>query len=155
MQRRRAIGPTLGPMRPSHLLGAAIAAALLAASPAALACGAAYPGGPVMCDYPRRNADGTLVDRPPSGAEASGAPVAHLSASYAFTSTTILFGSGRRADLTRHGVFGALQLPLNRAGTVTGLVSAGGIVGGTLVHGAARDTVGPGFAANVGAAWRV
>ena len=81
--------------------------------------------------------------------------MARLSASYAFTSTTILFGSGRRADLTRHAVFGEAQIPLSKSGAVTGLIGAGGIAGGELVHGAARDTIGPGFAGAVGIAGRV
>jgi len=109
-----------------------------------------------MCDYPRRNADGTVMDRAAGDASApAGPPIARLSASYAFTSTTILFGSGRRADLTRHAVFGELQVPLTRSGAITGLVGAGGIAGGHLVHGAARDTVGPGFAGAIGVAGRV
>ena len=116
-------------------------AALLGLARDAHACGAAYPGGPVMCDYPRR--------------DDVGPPLARLSASYAFTSTTILFGSGRRADLTRHAVFGEAQIPLTRSGVITGLIGAGGIAGGALVHGAARDSIGPGFAGDVGIAGRV
>ncbi len=104
------------------------------------ACGAAYPGGPVMCDYPRQIAAPQAIAR--------------LSASYAFTSTTLLFGDGRRADLTRHAVFGSMQFPLSRTGTLTAQLGAGGIAGGELVHGAARDTIGPGFAAFGGIAWR-
>jgi len=120
------------------------------------ACGAAYPGGPVMCDYPRRNADGTLVDQSAGDHGAPiGPPIARLSASYAFTSTTILFGGDKRADLTRHAVFGELQLPLNKSGSITGLIGAGGIAGGELIHGAARDTIGPGFAGDIGIAGRV
>ena len=138
------------------LLGSMVSATLLGFAPAARACGAAYPGGPVMCDYPRRNADGTVIDRPTGDADRSlGPPIAHLSASYAFTSTTILFGDGRRADLTRHAVFGQLQLPLTKSGAVTGIVGAGGIAGGELIHGAARDTIGPGFSGAVGVAGRV
>lgn len=106
-------------------------------------CGAAYPGGPVMCESP--NWDATEPSR----------PTARLSASYAFTSTTILFGDGKRADLTRHAAFAQLQLPLNRSGSVTGFVGAGGVAGGTLVHGFARDAVGPGLATSLGAAYRV
>lgn len=107
----------------------------------AQACGAAYPGGPVMCDFPRK-------------ASAPSA-TARLSASYAFTSTTILFGDGRRADLTRHAVFGGVQLPLTQSGKLTAQLGAGGIVAGDLVHGAAHDTMGPGFSAFTGIAWRV
>ncbi len=118
--------------------------ALLCAPRSAQACGAAYPGGPVMCDYPRKDTQ-----------RGSGIPVARLSASYAFTSTTLLFGDGRRADLTRHAVFGAVQIPLSRSGAFTGQIGAGGIAGGELVHGAARDTIGPGFAGFVGIAGRI
>ena len=130
------------------LAAAAFAAlsALAALAPrTAQACGAAYPGGPVMCDFPR------------TGAHAASAQpaVARVSASYAFTSTTILFGEGRRADLTRHAVFGSVQIPFNRSGSFTAQLGAGGIAGGELVHGAARDTIGPGFAAFSGVAWRV
>src|SRR4051812_23451059 len=132
------------------------AGAVLALAHDAHACGAAYPGGPVMCDYPRRNPDGTLMDKSGgAGAAAIGPPIARLSASYAFTSTTILFGDGRRADLTRHAVFGELQMPLTKSGYITGLVGAGGIAGGELVHGAAHDTIGPGFAGDIGVAGRV
>jgi hypothetical protein len=104
------------------------------------ACGAAYPGGPVMCDFPRKLA------APPA--------LARLSASYAFTSTTLLFGGGRRADLTRHAVFGGVQIPLSRSGALTAQLGGGGVAGGELVHGLARDTIGPGFAAFGGVAWR-
>ena len=117
----------------------------------ALACGAAYPGGPVMCDFPRKT-----TDAPPGSAPSAPSmpPIARLSASYAFTSTTLLFGDGRRADLTRHAVFGSVQLPLSRTGTLSAQIGAGGIAGGELIHGAARDTIGPGFAAFGGLAWR-
>lgn len=132
--------------RAASLVAAIVVAALAALAPrAAHACGAAYPGGPVMCDFPRTG---------PHAAAAQPA-IARLSTSYAFTSTTILFGDGRRADLTRHAVFGSVQIPFNRSGSLTAQLGAGGIAGGTLVHGAARDTIGPGFAAFTGVAWRV
>jgi hypothetical protein len=99
-----------------------------------------------MCDFPRKSS---------SASRNANAPIARLSASYAFTSTTLLFGDGRRADLTRHAVFGNVQLPLTRAGTLSVQIGAGGIAAGELVHGAARDTLGPGFAASSGLAWRV
>jgi hypothetical protein len=99
----------------------------------------------VMCDYPR--------------VVASPRPIARVSASYAFTSTTLLFGDGRRADLTRHAVFGAVQIPLSQAGALTLQFGAGGVAGGELTratsHGTARDTIGPGFAGFVGIAGRV
>ncbi|MDB4938075.1 MAG: uncharacterized protein JWP87_5047 [Labilithrix sp.] len=138
-------------VHPSHrgVRTLALTASLLlyycAASPtAAHACGAAYPGGPVICD----------ARQGPPGA--SSAPtIARIAASYAFTSTTILFGDGRRADLTRHAVFGSVQIPFTPSGSLTAQIGAGGIAGGTLVHGAARDAIGPGFAAFTGVAWRV
>ena len=66
-----------------------------------------------------------------------------------------LFGGGRRADLTRHAAFGSAQIPLSRSGAISGQIGAGGVGGGELVHGAARDTLGPGFAGFVGVAGRV
>ena len=110
---------------------------------AAHACGAAYPGGPVMCEFPRAGANAAA---PP--------PIARIATSYAFTSTTILFGDGRRAELTRHAVLGSVQIPLTSSGSLSALIGAGGIAGGTLEHGAARDTIGPGFAGFSGIAWR-
>ncbi|MBX3190816.1 MAG: hypothetical protein KF819_27710 [Labilithrix sp.] len=109
----------------------------------ASACGAAYPGGPVMCDYPRR-----------AGAPTNERPVARVSSSYAFTSTTLLFDEGR-ADLTRHAAFGAIEIPLAKKGTTSLIVGAGGVAGGELTHGLARDAVGPGFSAFVGIAKRI
>lgn len=133
-------------MRPTLTLALALllsTASSFVAPRLAHACGAAYPGGPVMCDFPRK-----------SSATAPSPPIARLSASYAFTSTTLLFGDGRRADLTRHAVFGSAQIPLTRAGTLSLQIGAGGIAGGELVHGAAHDSLGPGFAASSGLAWR-
>ncbi len=124
---------------------ALVALLTIAAPPAAHACGAAYPGGPVMCDFPRNGAHSS----------SSHPAIARLATSYAFTSTTILFGNGRRADLTRHAIFGSTQIPFNRSNTLTAQIGAGGIAGGELTHGAARDTIGPGFAAFSGIAWRV
>ena len=113
------------------------------------ACGAAYPGGPVMCDFPRKDSPASSANAP------SGPPIARLSASYAFTSTTILFGSARRAELTRNTIFGGVQAPLTRSGTWSLLFGAGGIASGELVHGAAHDSLGPGFSAYGGVAGRV
>lgn len=127
------------------ILSAILASFAMLAPRAAHACGAAYPGGPVMCDFPRTGAH----------AAAATPAVARLSTSYAFTSTTILFGGGKRADLTRHAVFGSVQIPLNRSASFSAQLGAGGIAGGELVHGAARDSIGPGFAAFGGVAWRV
>lgn len=128
-------------MRKIMLPTLALTLALTSAPRVARACGAAYPGGPVMCDFPR--------------AVASPRPIIRISTSYAFTSTTLLFGDGRRADLTRHAVFGALQFPLTTSGSLSMQLGAGGIAGGELVHGSARDSIGPGFAAFTGIAGRV
>jgi hypothetical protein len=139
---------TVSPPKLALLAAAAVSIAMTLAVPrVAHACGAAYPGGPVMCDFPRKDAGS-------AGATSATAPVARLSASYSFTSTTLLFGSGRRAELTRHAVFGNVQIPLTRSGALSLQIGAGGIAGGELVHGAARDTLGPGFAASSGVAWR-
>lgn len=48
-----------------------------------------------------------------------------------------------------------MQIPFNRSGSLSAQLGAGGIAGGELVHGAARDTIGPGLAAFTGVAWRV
>lgn len=107
----------------------------------ASACGAAYPGGPVMCEYPRNKAS------------AAKPPIIRLTAGYAYTSTTLLFGSGRRADLSRHAVLGGVEVPL--ASKLSLQVGAGGIAGGALTHGASRDEIGPGWSGYVGIAGRV
>lgn len=112
-----------------------IACASLLTARDAHACGAAYPGGPVMCDYPR------VVAQP--------APIVRMSASYATTRTTLLFGSGRRADLTRHAIFGGLEAPLSRRLTMH--FGAGGIAGGTL----GASEMGPGFTGFAGVGGRV
>lgn len=109
-----------------------------------------------MCEYPRRNAEGSVNDTPADSKDpVAASPIARVAASYAFTSTTIKLGDDRRADLTRHTAFANLQLPLNRSGSLTGLAGVGLIAGGTLEHGAARDTIEPGIAAAVGIAPRV
>ncbi|HEY8080050.1 MAG TPA: hypothetical protein VIF62_38230 [Labilithrix sp.] len=122
-------------------IAVAFVLALVTAHETAHACGAAFPGGPVMCDNPRAE----LWRRGP--------PIARLSASYAYTSTTLLFGDGRRADLTRHTVFGGIEIPF--ASRLSLQIAAGGIAGGDLVHDASRSTIGPGFTGAAGVAWRV
>jgi hypothetical protein len=109
----------------------------------ASACGAAYPGGPIMCDNPRAE----LWRRNERG------PIARMSASYAYTSTTLLFGGDRRANLVRHAVFGGIEIPL--ASRLSLEIAAGGIAGGELTHGTSSDAIGPGFAGAVGMGWRV
>ena len=66
-------------------------AALVAQAHDAGACGAAYPGGPMVC---------TMADAPSAQkAHAPSLPRARVFASYAYTSTTILFTGDRRADI--------------------------------------------------------
>lgn len=109
-----------------------------------------------MCEYPRRGTEAAGNDTPTDGKDpAAPPPVARVAASYAFTSTTLKLGDDRRADLTRHTAFANLQLPLSRSGSLTGLAGVGLIAGGTLKHGAARDTIEPGVAADIGIASRV
>lgn len=105
----------------------------------AYACGAAYPGGPMVC---------TLADAP-GHAKAAAPPEARVSASWSYTSTTILFSGERRADLTRHTVFAGTELPLARG---LGLrFGAGGIVAGELArHGAGVASFGPGVSGYIG-----
>lgn len=130
-----------------------VGATSLAGEREAHACGAAYPGGPVMCDYPRGD----------QGRGAPKRPVLRLSSSYAYTNTTILFGADRRADLTRHAAFVAAELPLSRASSSRFALQfgAGGIGNGALVSNASGNNpsrvydVGPGFTAFTGLAWRV
>lgn len=127
-------------------LGAVVFAGCILVTPrAAHACGAAYPGGPVMCDYPRKEGGGA--------ATRGGPPILRLSTTYAFTSTTLRFGDGKRADLTRHSVFGSLEVPL--ASRLSAHLGGGGIASGALEHGAARDAIGPGLTGFVGVAGRV
>lgn len=131
------------------LAGGASAAVALAVSHPAYACGAAYPGGPIMCDYPYK-------DQPNGSKEAApqGPPIARLAASYAFTDTTVHWGS-KRTDLERHTAFADLQVPLNHSGTIMALAGVGLIAGGDLVHGLAHDKITPGIAANLGIAGQV
>lgn len=128
-------------MRALRLLApSSVALAALLAPRAASACGAAYPGGPVMCEIPE------------SLAKLWRRPVARVSASYAFTSTTLLFGSAGRADLTRHAALAGTELPLGPRLSVQ--VGAGGVIGGALTHSVSRDEIGPGWSAYAGLAGR-
>jgi|GEM_PF-945284 len=145
----------------SVVLAASFALTALAAlTPrTAHACGAAYPGGPVMCDFPRRT-DASGAPNPDADRTSFFAlPTARVSTSYGFTSTTLLFTSDHRAELTRHALFGAVEIPLarSRAGSAPASlqVGAGGIAGGELTRGAARDGIGPGGSVFVGIAKRI
>lgn len=139
MGERRAAFAALG-----RLVVLVVGASLLATPSVARACGAAYPGGPVMCAYPRR-------DGPP--AEGAFVPRVRLTTSWAFTSTTLLFGEGRRADLVRHAAFGGVELPI--APRVSLHYGGGGILAGQLTRPGARADLGPGASGFVGAGARL
>ncbi len=125
----------------AFIVGTTACGALLAAREAS-ACGAAYPGGPMVC---------TLADAPSRKAQQKVDVHARVSASWAYTSTTILFSGDRRADLTRHTVFAGTELPLTRG---LGLrFGAGGIVAGELDRrGPGVATLGPGVSGYFGVA---
>lgn len=80
-------------------------------------------------------------------------PLVRVGLSYSFTSTTILFGSGRRADLIRHAAFVSAELPLGERAALS--VSTGGVAGGHLDDGPRRFSLGPGFANAIGASYRL
>lgn len=124
-------------MRP--LVTAAAIGTILAlwAVPAA-ACGAAYPGGPMVCNI-ERDAPTPLRVR--------------MFASWAFTSTTLLFGGDRRADLTRHAVFVGTEVPLARK--LSFRFGAGGVVSGALERNGRPFDLGPGPSVFVGTGYRV
>jgi len=100
------------------------------------ACGAAYPGGPIIC---------TMNDAPGRRAAlASPPPIARVFASYSFTSTTILFGDPRRADLVRSAAFVGAEMPVGDRG-MTLRFGAGGVIDGHLALGnGGRARLGPG-----------
>lgn len=131
--------------RPPIFLGA-LFLALTIGERRASACGAAYPGGPMVC---------TMADAPSARAKRSSheLPTVRVSASWAFTSTTILFGEGRRADLTRHSIFAGSEIPLSEKVGVR--FGAGGIAGGAIHPRGERATFGPGATAFAGAAINV
>lgn len=119
-----------------------VALAVLALPRLAYACGAAYPGGPVYCtmeDAPSRKK--SLRPRPP--------PL-HMSLSWAFTSTTILFGDGKRADLRRHTVFAGTEIPVAPRTSIR--FGAGGIVAGQIFPHHDRAEFGPGVSGYFGVA---
>ncbi len=121
---------------------AAVGLGLVLSAADARACGAAYPGGPMVC---------TMEDSP--AYRKAHPPIrARIGISWSYTTTTILFGSARRADLQRHVVFAGTELPL---GNGYGLrFGAGGIVDGQLTptHVPFRGsaTFAPGVSAYIG-----
>lgn len=117
------------------LTGALVSTSVLFAWRSAWACGAAYPGGPMVC---------TLDDAPSRRAAlASPPPRVRLFASYAWTSTTILFSNDRRADLVRNAAFAGVELPL-RGGMLLRFGS-GAIANGSLrLDNGARKELGAG-----------
>jgi hypothetical protein len=108
---------------------------------AARACGVSSPGGPMMCSF----------DDAPKHRRAGAGPL-RLGASYGYTTTTILFGDGRRAASERHTAFALLETRLSRQATFH--VGAGPVLGGALVTPATRHVVGPGLVAAIGAGVR-
>jgi hypothetical protein len=111
----------------------------------ALACGAAYPGGPMVCSVER--------DAPSARAAAERRPpVARVSTSYALTQTTLSFG-GDRARMLRHAVFAGTELPLGPKTAVQ--FGAGGIAAGTLERRGTEYDLGPGVGLFAGLGGRV
>lgn len=108
-----------------------------------------------MCAYPRR------AEEAPGASTRASRPRARLTASWSFTSTTLLFGDGRRTDLVRHAAFGGVELPV--APRLSVHYGAGGVLAGSLTRrdagassrGAARAELGPGPTAFLGAGGRV
>jgi hypothetical protein len=130
------------------LASIAVASLIFVASSerAASACGAAYPGGPMVC---------TMADAPSARAKRSAheLPTLRISTSWGFTSTTILFGEGRRADLTRHTVFAGSEIPISEKVGIR--FGAGGIVAGAIHPHGERASFGPGASAFAGTAINV
>lgn len=115
---------------------AVAAGALAAAAGPAHACGGSGPGGTGMCEFPQR-------DR---------ARPARVGASVALTDTTILFGEGRRASMTRAAAFASLALPVSPRVTFEGAL--GGLVSGELGTPARAVGLGPGIVTALGVTWR-
>ena len=118
-----------------------VALAVLAAHRPASACGVSSPGGPSMCSFD----DAPKHARP-------GRPSLRLGASYGYTSTTILFGDGRRAASERHTAFALLETRLSKVATFH--LGAGPVLGGSLTTPLSRHVVDPGLVAAIGAGVR-
>jgi hypothetical protein len=115
---------------------------LVALERSAEACGAAYPGGPVFC---------TMDDAPGHQKPTTPPPTPlHLSLSWEFTTTTILFGGGKRADLQRHAVFAGSEIAVAKGLALR--FGAGGIVEGEIHPHHDRADFGPGVTAFFGVA---
>jgi hypothetical protein len=127
--------------RRTACIGAVVASAVLAAVPA-LACGAAYPGGPMVCnierDAPRRHERRILGDW----------PVARVSASWAYTSTALRFSGDRRVSLQRHAGFVGTEIPLR--GDLGLQLGAGGVMSGEIDG----YRLGPGASVFFGSSYR-
>jgi hypothetical protein len=108
----------------------------------ALACGAAYPGGPMVCnierDAPRRHERRILGDW----------PIARVFASWAHTSTALRFSGDRRVGLTRHAAFVGTELPLR--GDLGLQLGAGGVMSGEIDG----SRLGPGATVFFGSSYR-
>ena len=113
-----------------------LAAVLLPMStwaPVAAACGGSGPGGTGMCALSSRK------DAPP--------PL-RASAGLSLTDTTILFGEGRRAGMTRTAGFATLSVPV--APRMAFETALGGFASGALRTPAGRISLGPGLVTALG-----
>lgn len=122
-------------------LGALVAASIFVPA-SARACGAAYPGGPMVCnierDAPQRHERRILGDW----------PVARVFASWAHTSTALRFSGDRRVDLSRHAGFVGTEIPLR---SDLGLqLGAGGVMSGEIDG----YRIGPGASVFLGSSYR-
>jgi hypothetical protein len=121
-------------------LGVIAAATLVPAR--AFACGAAYPGGPMVCnierDAPRRHERRLLGDW----------PIARVFASWAHTSTALRFSNDRRVPLSRHAAFVGTELPLR--GDLGLQLGAGGVMSGEIDG----SRLGPGASIFFGSSYR-
>jgi hypothetical protein len=102
---------------------------------AAHACGGSGPGGTGMCAMPTHSARSLAL------------PI-RVGASFALTDTTILFGRGRRADMTRTAAFGTFALPV--APRMAFETSVGGFLDGELRTPASKVRLGPGLVTALG-----
>jgi hypothetical protein len=122
------------------LVGLPFALPLCAAPPAA-ACGitAGGPAGITSCSL--------------SEHEEAVRPKWHLGSSYAFSSTGLVFGNGRRFTQERHASL--VTLEIRRTPRATWLLGAGAFLGGHLRSEAARHDFEPGVVGVLGGSFRV
>lgn len=111
---------------------AAVVVAVAGLPREAAACGGSGPGGTGMC------ALGEHRTQPPM----------RVGASVALTDTTILFGEGRRAGMTRTAVFGSFAMPV--APRLSFEASLGGFASGELRTPVRAVGLGPGLVTALG-----